>query len=154
MDKFDEYKFFAEATAELASRRQNATEVYLSVNTAVFALIAFLLKDVGIEGRLLALLALPLFAVGVFACAVWYKLIYRYKCLIAWRYEQLMQMESALPDSHRMYTKEWTDFFQPHEAKQKFGFSTLEVWLPRVILVLYVVYGGAFLVAKALAPAP
>ena len=152
MDRFAEYEFFSDGTQQLADRRQAATQVYLSVNTAIFALIAFLLKDAGLEGRLLALLTLPLFAVGVFACVVWYKLIYRYKCLITWRYDQLMEMEKTLPDSHQMYSKEQAYFFILHNGKEKFGFSTLEMWLPLVILVLYIVYGSAFVVAKAVAP--
>jgi hypothetical protein len=152
MDRFEEYKFFSDGTQQLAERRQTATEVYLSVNTAIFALIAFLLRDVGVEGRLQALLTLPLFAVGVFACLAWYKLIHGYKRLISWRFEQLMAMERTLPDSYQMYSKEQQYFFGSQDSKEKFGFSRLEVWLPQVILALYIVYGGAFLVAKALAP--
>ena len=152
MDKFAEYKLFSEAAQRLTERRQAAAQVYLSVNTAIFALIAFLLRDAGVEGRMLALLTLPLFVVGVFACFVWYKLIYHYKRLIGWRYEQLMAMEKALPDSHQMYCKEKEQFFTPHNGKEGFGFSTLEGWLPQVILALYIVYGGAFMMAKALAP--
>ncbi len=152
MDRFEEYKFFAESTQLLADRRQAATQVYLSVNTAIFALIAFLLKDAGLEGRLLAFLTLPLFAVGVFACVIWYKLIDRYKRLISWRYDQLMAMEKLLPDSFQMHSKEQMEFFAPHQNKERFGFSALEGWLPRVILALYIVYGGAFVIAKTLAP--
>lgn len=152
MDRFAEYKFFSDGTQRLADRRQATTQVYLSVNTAIFALIAFLLRDVGVEGRLQALLTLPLFAVGVFACLAWYKLIYGYKRLISWRYDQLMAMEKTLPDSYQMYSKEQQHFFGSQSDKEEFGFSRLEMWLPQVILVLYIVYGGAFLVAKAVTP--
>jgi hypothetical protein len=152
MNRSEEYKFFSDGTQKLADRRQATTQVYLSVNTAIFALIAFLLRDVGVEGRLQALLTLPLFAVGVFACLVWYKLIAGYKRLISWRYDQLMAMEKTLPDSYQMYCKEQQRFFGSQDNKEKFGFSRLEVWLPQVILALYIVYGGAFLVAKTLAP--
>ena len=152
MNRSEEYKFFSDGTQKLADRRQATTQVYLSVNTAIFALIAFLLRDVGVEGRLQALLTLPLFAVGVFACFVWYKLIYRYRHLIGWRYDQLMAMEKTLPDSYQMYSKEQQHFFGSQDNKEKFGFSRLEVWLPQVILALYIVYGGAFVVAKAVAP--
>jgi hypothetical protein len=152
MDNFAEYKLFSEATQRLTERRQAAAQVYLSVNTAIFALIAFLLKDAGVEGWKLALLTLPLFAVGVFACFVWYKLIYHYKRLIGWRYEQLMVMEKALPESHQMYCKENERFFTAPNGRETFAFSTLEGWLPQAILALYIVYGGALMVAKALAP--
>jgi hypothetical protein len=152
MERFDEYKFFADGTQKLADRRQAATQVYLGVHTAIFALIAFLLKDAGLEGRLLALLTLPLFAVGVFACIVWHKLIDRYKRLITWRYDQLMAMEKTLPDSYQMYSKEQEHFFPGHNGKEMFGFSKLEVRLPEVILALYIIYGGIFVVDKLVAP--
>jgi hypothetical protein len=105
-----------------------------------------------VEGRLQALLTLPLFAVGVFARIACYKLIYGYKRLISWRYNQLMAMEKTPDDSYQMYSKEQQHFFESQDGKEKFGFSRLEMWLPQVILALYIVYGGAFLVAKAVAP--
>ena len=74
------------------------------------------------------------------------------KRLISWRYDQLIAMEKALPDSYQMYSKEQQHFFESQDGKEKFGFSRLEVWLPQVILALYIVYCGAFLVAKTLAP--
>jgi hypothetical protein len=152
IDRFDEYKFFAESTQNLAGRRQAATEVYLGVNTAVFALIAFLLKDAGLEGRL-GLLALPLFVVGGLACLTWHRLLCHYRMLIGWRYDQLMAMEEALPQSHRMFSRERDELFQPQPGRPAFGFSQFETWLPKAILLLYVLYGGAFVIAKTLGTA-
>jgi hypothetical protein len=148
MDKSDEYKFFAEATQNLSDRRQSATEVYLGVNTAIFALIAFLLKDAGLQGHMQGLLTIPLFAVGGFACFSWYKVIARYKSLIAWRYEQLIEMEKNMPNIHGMFTKEWRQFFAPGECHEQLGFSSLEEWLPKILLILYLVYGVGFVIWK------
>lgn len=50
MNKFDEYKFFAENTHHLSERRQATTQSYLTVNTAIFAVLVFLVKDVHFEG--------------------------------------------------------------------------------------------------------
>lgn len=150
MNKFDEYTFFAESTQQLSERRQAATEVYLGVNTAIFALIAFLLKDAGLEGAWQPLLALPLFGVGVFACFAWYKLIARYRTLIAWRYEQLIVIEETLPESHRMFSKEWAHFFGPNCDRERIGFSVLEEWLPKIVLALYVLYGLGLAASRTL----
>lgn len=141
MEKFDEYKFFAESTQYLSERRQAATKTYLSVNTAIFAVLAFLVKDVGFKGLNLILISLPLFLVGILACWIWYKIITQYKQLIGWRYDQLMEMERNMKDSHRTYIKEWEDFFKPRKGKEKFGFSKLELWLPRLFAMIYIVYG-------------
>jgi hypothetical protein len=147
MDKFDEYKFFAESTQHLSDRRQSATQTYLTVNTAIFAVLAFLIKDAGFQGWTLVLVSIPLFFVGVLACGIWHKIITQYKALIGWRYDQLMLMEKNMPDSHQMYVKEWEDFFKPRLGDEKFGFSKLEIWLPRFFLGLYLVYGAGMTIA-------
>lgn len=152
LDKFEEYKFFAESTQYLSERRQAATQTYLTVNTAIFAIFAFLVKDAGFRGWGLVLVSLPLFLVGALACVIWHKIITQYKALIGWRYDQLMEMERSqeMAGSHQFYVKEWEDFFQPRQGKEKFGFSRLEVWLPRLFLALYLVYGLGLVVAIAL----
>lgn len=138
MDKFDEYKFFAQSTQHLSERRHAATQIFLSVNTAIFILVAFRLKIADLEGWTLVISTLPLFLVGALVCLVWHQLIRHYKSLIGWRYQQLMEMERTMPESYQMYVKEWEAFFRPEDKKEKFGFSWLEVWLPRLFIFLYV----------------
>lgn len=152
MDKFEEYKFFAESTQYLSERRQAATQTYLTVNTAIFAVLGFLVKDAGFRGWGLVLVSLPLFLVGVAACLIWYRIITQYKALIGWRYEQLMAIERSQPmeGCHQFYVKEWEDFFKPRQGKEWFGFSRLEIWLPRLFLALYLLYAIGLLVATAL----
>ncbi len=140
VDKYDEYKFFAKSTQFLTERRQSAHRVYLSVNTAIFAVMAFLIKDAKIEVTKLVLANLPLVIVGILVCCAWLKFINQYKELINWRYGQLMGMEKTLKNSHRMYIKEWQDFFKPFSGKEKFGFSRLEAWLPKLFIALYLSY--------------
>jgi len=150
MDKWDEYKFFAESTQYLSERRQAAAQTYLGVNTAVLAILGFLVKDVGLRGASLPIIILPLFLAGLLACWIWYKIVKQYKALIGWRYNQLMEMERAMPQSHQMYVKEWEDYFKPRMGKETFGFSRLEVLLPRFFMVLYILYGVGLVVASVL----
>ncbi|MFQ5771985.1 MAG: hypothetical protein ACE5HX_15730 [bacterium] len=150
MNKFDEYKFFAESTQYLSDKRHTATQTYLSVNSAIFAVLAFLVKEGGFASWKLLLTCAPLFVVGILACWLWYKLITQYKSLINWRYEQLMQMEKTMPDCFQMYIKEWQEFFKPQQGRDKFGFSRLEVWLPRLFLGLYILFGMGLIIAMIL----
>lgn len=140
MEKFDEYKFFAESTQYLSERRQTATKTYLSVNSAIFTVFALLFKDYGFRGPNL-FVSLPVFIVGLLACWTWYKTIVQYKGLIGWRYGQLIEMEGKIKDSQCMYTKEWEEHFKPRKGKEKFGFSRLEAWLPIVFAGIYIIYG-------------
>lgn len=148
MEKYDEYKFFAESTQYLSERRQAATKTYLSVNTAIFAVFALLVKDGGLRGANLIVVSLPLFLVGLLACWIWYKIIVQYKGLIGWRYDQLMAMEKGMKECHGMYTKEWEEHFKPIKGKEKFGFSRLEAWLPILFAGLYIIYGIGLIISS------
>jgi len=150
MDKFDEYKFFAQVTHELSQRRQAATQTYLTVNTVISAALGFLVKDMSFRGGGLVLVSLPFFLVGVLACTIWHKIITQYKALAGWRYEQLIAMEQAMPQSYQMYKKERDEYFKSQAAKGHVSFSQLELWLPRLFLALYAIYGVGLLVAVAL----
>ncbi|NJO67728.1 MAG: hypothetical protein HC826_02030 [Rhodospirillales bacterium] len=145
IDKFAEYTFFAENTQTLADRRQAATQIYIGVNTAIFGLIGFLTEAANMSGDSLPLLTGPLFAVGTFVCIVWDRTICRYRHLINWRFEQLMAMEKELPGSYRMFCREWEAYFSPEAANKKIAFSSLERWLPIVVIGLYIAYGAAFI---------
>jgi hypothetical protein len=96
------------------------------------------------------LVSLPFFLVGVLACTIWHKIITQYKALAGWRYEQLIAMEKAIPQSYQMYLKEQQEFFPSQAAKRHVSFSQLELWLPRLFLALYAIYGVGLLVAVAL----
>lgn len=148
MDKFDEYKFFAESTQHLSERRQAATGTYLTVNTALFAVLAFLVKDAEFSGWQLAAAAVPLFLVGILACGIWFKIIEHYRELIRWRYDQLVAMEAELADSHRIYTREAESFFRP--GNEKLGFSRMEKRLPQLFMLLYVIYGVGVVIAAGI----
>lgn len=148
MAKFEEYKFFVESTQHLSERRQAATRTYLTVRTVIFAVLAFLVRDARLGGWGVVL-SLPLFVVGMLACRIWSRIISQYKELIGWRYEQLMSMEGEIPESHQMYRKEWEQFYQPRQGRERFGFSRLEAWLPRLFFALYLVYVAGLIVAAA-----
>lgn len=150
MDKFDEYKFFAESTLHLSERRQESTQTYLTVNTIVVAALGFLLKDVSFPGWGLVLVSLPFFLIGVLACIIWHRIITQYKALAGWRYNQLIEMEQAMPQTHQLYLKEWEDFFKPQAGKRLASFSELELWLPRLFLGLYIAYGVGLVVVTVL----
>lgn len=149
MDKFDELKFLHERTQKLSERRQTSSQTYLTINTAIFGAIAFLIKDSGLRSWNLIIVILPLFVVGLLACITWYKIISNLKSIIGWHYDQLREIEKKIPKSHQAFTKEWDEFFQV-KGKKQFSFSNLESQLPRLLIGLYIVYGIGLAVAVIL----
>lgn len=150
MYKFEEYKLFTERTQRLSERRQLATQTYLAVSTAIFTILAFLVKDAGFRGWGLVLVSLPLFTVGLAACSIWSQIIAQFKRVIGWHYEQLRIMEQDLAEGHQVFTREWEQFFKPSAGKERFGFSMLEIWLPRLFAGLYLLYFLGLIIATAL----
>jgi hypothetical protein len=145
MDKYDEYKYFGEQALYQSQRRQNSSQIYLTVNTAIFGVMALLVKDSGLHGWNLVLANIPLFVVGLLASIVWITLIIRFKKTISWHYEQLRAMEKVIEGSYKFYTKEWESFLQ----QQKSSFSDLEAAMPKIFIGLYLVYAiGMILAAK------
>lgn len=108
------------------------------------------MKEAGLKGWFLVGVSLPLFLVGALACLIWYNIITQYNALIGWIYDQLMAMERGMSGTYRMYVKEWEEFLKPKQEKKKFGFSRLEVWLPRLFLALYLMYATGLIFAVAL----
>jgi len=150
MNKFDEYKFFAQSTQFLTDKRQSATQTYLTVNSAIFAVLAFLIKDLKFTNWDLVIITIPIFIAGMLVCWIWRRMITQYKQLINWRYDQLMKMERVMPDSYQIYIKEWEDFYKQRSGKEKFGFSRLEIILPILFMILYVIYLSGLILATAL----
>jgi hypothetical protein len=133
VDPYQEYTFFIESTQWLTERRQTANDVYTSVNMAVFAALSFVFEDMTRLSMKTCAFMSPLLIAGVLVCFMWHRLIVKYKQLINWRFDQLMAMERNMPDSYRMYNREWEDIY----SKARGGFSGVELWLPRIFIALY-----------------
>lgn len=147
MDKFDEYKFFTERVQHRSERRQQASQIYLTVNTAIFGIIALLIKDSGLHGWNLVIAILPLFSVGILVCLIWSKIIFEFKRIIGWQYEKLREMEKNIKGSSKMHTKEWEEIYTTTKSKGAFSFSDLEARMPSIFVSLYIVYAIGLIIA-------
>ena len=152
MNNLKEYELFTNRTQRLSERRQSATQTYLTVSTAIFGILVFLVKDAGLTGWGFVISSLPLFSVGVLSCVIWHRIIVQFKTIIGWHYTQLRKMEDEIDDSFKVFYREWDEFFKPKQGEEKFGFSNLELWLPRLLFGLYIIYylGVIYAVAKGI----
>jgi hypothetical protein len=146
MDKFEELKFLHDRAQRFSERRQNTSQTYLTLNTAILGALAFLTKDSGFQGWNLIFVSIPLFGVGLIACSIWHRIIRNLESRIGWHYQQVRQIEKKIPESHLTINKEWDEFFQSKGGKP-FSFSSLEAQLPRLLMALYAVYGLSLIVA-------
>lgn len=134
VNPYEEYTLFVQSTQWLTERRQAANDIYMSVTMAVFAALSFVFQDVTNLSMSTCAFTSPLLIAGVLMCAMWHRMIIKYRTLINWRIKQLMAMERELPGSYRMYNREWEDIY----SRAKAGFSGIELWLPWVFVALYI----------------
>ena len=149
MDKFEEIKFVHERTQKYSERRQISSQIYLTINTVIFGILAFMIKDSGLHGWNLVFVSLPFIGIGSLACIIWHRIIWNLEAIIGWHYQQLREMEDSLSGSHRIFNREWDEFFKPR-GKKKFSFSNLEAQLPRLLIALYIIYAFSLVIAAFL----
>jgi hypothetical protein len=139
IDPFNEYRMLFDSTERLVDRRRESAQTYLTVNAAICAVIAFFMKDLALEGGRVAIIAAPLFIVGIMACQTWVRVIRQFEQLIDWRYRQLRRMERRrFQGGYRAFSREWDAIYAPR-ARRTFGFSSLEAMVPRVFQLFFAV---------------
>jgi hypothetical protein len=145
---FEEYKLFLENTHNLSDRRQRAAQTFLVVNTATIGVFGLLIADAQLSGWNLAVASLPLLILGIATNALWHNIVDKYRRLIGWRYEQLRLMEASLGQqgASMILSKEYETYYHS-EVRRDFSFSATEVWLPRLMIIIYVCYALGYALA-------
>ena len=148
--RMEEYKLFVEDTARFSERRQTITNTYISVNSAIAGLLAFLVKDSGLVDLLVLIAIIALICFGLLICCYWVQLINKYKKLVGFRVKLLHEMEDRLPDLIGVYHRE-DELYKPTQGKP-LNISDLERGLPILFGLLYVILGIVLLWSLRFAP--
>jgi hypothetical protein len=141
MSNFDEFRFAFDHVEKLLDRRQLITSFYFSVNTGIFAAIGLLIKDAQLPAEWLTGSVLLLLCAGFIACWIWRSLLSQYYILLDWWYARLRDLEAAAPDSARLVTQEYEEFYAVEaRSVKRIGMTKLERRLNWVFTSLYVAF--------------
>lgn len=143
----DDYQRVIDQVKTLTENRQTVTSTYLSVNTAITGAIAFLLKDGQVTGVAQGVAILVLMASGIVVCDLWRRLLNQYGSLLGWWYEQLRALEAKQADSARLYTREYTELYEPPKNRPHIGLSAYQSGLTWIFTAIYLIFGAAILVS-------
>lgn len=146
----NEYELFLSHVNRFAERRQTVTTTYLSVNAALTGAIAFLFKDGQLSSLPAQVSTLIFLLSGIVACGLWRRLITHYSTLMGWWYEQLRALETMLPNSSKLITKEYQELFEQKQGKGPIGITRYETSLTWLFTIIYLVFGLAILVVLVL----
>ncbi len=127
----EQYKLFVEMADRVSARRQTANSFFLSVNTALIALVSYINFGAQTSASFNWLIALA----GIALCLMWSRLIKSYKDLNTAKFAVIHEMEAELPSAP--YDLEWDKVQRGTNKKLYLPFTHIEVYIPWVFLTIH-----------------
>jgi hypothetical protein len=128
---FDQYKLMVEMADRVSARRMQANTFFLTVNTALLAVFASLVKEEVLFGFVGAL---PIGALLIL-CYVWWRIVFSYQQLNSGKFRVIHQLEQQLPVAP--YAAEWIAVGEGKDPKRYLPLTHVENWVPRLFGLLY-----------------
>ncbi len=129
----EQYKLYVEMADRISARRQTANSFFLTVNTAIVALLGYLrtVQENSGVGQLFFLVA----AAGMVLAYLWYRTVRSYQNLNSAKFEVIHEIEQALP--LRPYDREWEKVGRGKNPKLYLPVTDVELRVPWVFLALH-----------------
>src|SRR5437016_9333935 len=129
----EQYKLYVEMADRISARRQTANSFFLTVNTALVALLGYLrtVQESSGVGQLYWLVA----AAGMVLAYLWYRTVRSYQNLNSAKFEVIHEIEQALP--LRPYDREWEKVGRGKNPELYLPVTNVELRVPWVVLALH-----------------
>lgn len=129
----EQYKIYQESAEKISSKRQTANSFFVTINTAIIALVSYLHIGSSTSTKYYWLVALA----GVAITYMWYRLIRSYRDLNSAKFKVIHEIEKKLPVSP--FDAEWEAVGRGKNSALYLPFTHIEVGIPWVFLVLHLV---------------
>jgi len=134
---FEQYKIYIESVEKTSDRRQQANNYFITINTALISFIGISSQITFFQNNNWIEILLSL--IGVIICGAFWFLIRSYKQLNTGKFEVIHKIEENLPLA--LYKYEWEVLGNGKDYSKYYPFSHIEVWIPLVFGVVYVLLG-------------
>ncbi len=132
----EQYKLYVEMADRITMRRGQANMFYLSLVSALLALLSILV-GANIFAGFLSIAFILVATLGIALSALWYVTIGSYRQLNRGKFKIIHEMEEALPFAG--YTKEWSVLGTEKGGKKYRRLTGVEQLVPLVMAGLFVV---------------
>lgn len=129
----DIYKLYVDMADRISSRRQSANSFFLTVNTAIIAIVGYVQMGIEKSAEFYWIVNIA----GIILCFLWYRIIRSYKHLNSAKFKVIRAIEQHLPISP--YNAEWEALGQGKEPKIYLPFTKIEMVIPWIFLALHFV---------------
>jgi len=134
------YKLYVEMADRISTRRQNANSFFLTINSAIIAVLGYVQFGVylgaklGVEQSQTNDFYWIISILGMVLCLIWFRLVQSYKQLNTAKFKVIHHMEQHLPFAP--YDAEWEAVDRGENPKLYKPFTHVEVAIPWVFFVL------------------
>ena len=142
----DQYKMFQKSSEDLVSRRQSVNSFYISVNSALAALMGIVMGLVEMPGKTYVLLFMCI--TGIILDISWIHILDAYGTLNAAKMKVIKLMEEQLPVA--LYDVEWRIMSDRLNNKKYVSFTSSEKRIPILFSAVYILIGLTFGIYLAL----
>jgi hypothetical protein len=127
------YSIYLTMADKISERRQSANSFFLTINTAVVALVSYIQLDQQ-ESQISIFYCLISIA-GMLICYMWYRLVLSYKQLNSGKFKVIHDIEQNLPLAP--YDAEWEMLGKGEDPKKYLPFTHIEIFVPWVFFGLH-----------------
>ena len=131
----EQYKIYIGSVEKISDRRQKANEFFLTLNTALATLLGFVIAKTN-QNIATGTVSLAGIA-GIIMCYLWYRIVRSYKGLNTGKFKVIHAIEARLPLA--LYDTEWEMLGKGKDKKLYWPFSHIELWVPWIFIILYLV---------------
>ena len=139
---FDQYKLFQKTSEDLVTRRQSVNSFYLTVNSAMTALLGIVLGIVKAPANLIVIAFMCL--AGMILDFSWINILGAYGTLNAAKMKVINLLEEQLPVA--LYDAEWRVMSDKLNNRRYISFTDSEKRIPKLFIFIYAVILLAILI--------
>ena len=129
----EQYRIYIDSAEKISDRRQKNNDFFLTVNTALLALLGISSKTNNISVPMIIIVSLA----GIVICYSWYRLIVSYKNINTGKFKVVHKIEKQLPVS--LYDVEWKELGEGKNKKLYLPFTHIELKIPWIFVILYLI---------------
>jgi len=130
-----QYQLYVEGSEKISDRRQNANNYFITINTVLISFLGILFQVKIFENIVWIEFLIPL--IGIIICVIFWFLLRSYKQLNTGKFKVIHEIEQKLPLA--LYDYEWQLLKEGKDKKIYYPFSHIEMIIPWVFGIIYLV---------------
>jgi hypothetical protein len=133
----EQYKLYVEMADNISARRAQTNQFYVSVLSALLAVVALVAKIYGAgpspHPDLVNIAFLAITILGLVLCLIWYLNLMSYRQLNSGKFKVIHEMEAQLP--YKCYDREWELLGRGTDWYKYLSLTTIERYVPAMMAI-------------------